>query len=487
MKNISQKKSFRQPKTFYYSTITALGERLGYTILTFLLTLFLKNHYRLSDSSAFAVFAIFTALSCITPVVGGYLSDNYLGIKRCMGLGLFLELIGFIILSLPSTSTLLLNLALSLILTGTGLFKTGPTNLMGRSYSENDHRIDSGFTLYYMGINIGGFIASICGGVYKIGGWNAPFMLSSVGILLAIIWFFYFRRYAHKCDVAIALKPVPIKKWFFIFFGILVFVLASIYLLRHDNIAKACFYVSIIFLMTFLVYQIIISPKKEKLAIITTIILMFMAMFFFLLYFQLFTSVTLYIDRCVDRRLFNFTIPTVFFLGLDPIFVFTLSPFFALLYKALAKFNRDLSITIKFPLGLLLTGFSFLLLYASTLFIQSNAKTSLFWIIFTFLLFAAGELLTSALGAAMITQIAPKRLYGIMMGAWFLIGLALAANLAGSLASLTSIPVHLLNNKLEIFHVYSLGFLKMGFIALIVAAIGFILSPWLQRMVHAKK
>jgi proton-dependent oligopeptide transporter, POT family len=486
MKNVPQEKSFKQPKIFYYSTIMVLGERIGSTILIFLLTLFLKNYYHFSDTSAFAIFAIFSALSCITPVIGGYLADNYLGIKRCMGLGLFFELSGYIILSLPLNSMLVLNLALSLILTGIGLFKTGPTNLMGRSYSENDCRIDSGFTLYYMGINIGGFIASICSGVYKIGGWNAPFMLSSVGILFAIIWFFCFRRDARECDVKIALRPIPIKKWLFTSLGVLIFVLASMYLFRNGNIAKSCFYVSIMCLMIFFMYQIIISPRKEKLAIVTTIILMFMAMFFFLLYFQIFTSVTLYIDRCVDRKFFSFTIPTVFLLGLNPIFIFIFSPFLALLYKALAKRNNDLLITIKLPLGLLLTGFSFLLLYISTFVITSNGKTSLFWIIFTFSLFAAGELLTSALGVAMITQIAPKRLYGVMMGGWFLIGLALAADLAGSLASLTSIPTHLLSNELAMSHIYGLGFLKMSSIAIIIAIIGFILSPWLQRMINAK-
>ena len=190
METSTQRKSLKQPKTFYFSVITSLGERLGYYMLAFLMTLLLRNLYKLPDDTSFAIFAVFTALSYITPVVGGYLSDNYLGLKRCMIFGLFTEFFGFVILSLPSTSRFLLALSLSLILVGAGFFKTGPTNLLGRSYTKDDPRIDDGFTLYYMGINIGGFLASFLGGTHKLWGWHAPFALAAVGILFAIIWFF---------------------------------------------------------------------------------------------------------------------------------------------------------------------------------------------------------------------------------------------------------------------------------------------------------
>ena len=485
MGNIPQEQSFKQPKTFYFSTITALGERLGYYILAFLMTLFLRGLYQLPDNIAFAVFGAFTALTYITPVVGGYLSDNYLGIKRCMGLGLFLELFGFIILSLPSTSHLLLCLALSLIIVGSGFFKTGPTNLLGRSYRDDDPRIDSGFTLYYMGINIGGFLSSYLGSIHKLYGWHSPFLLAAIGIFFAIIWFFFFKHNASECDVEVAHTRIPIGKWVLILSGTLIAILISIFLLRNLAISKIFFYASTTILLLFFVYQIIISQKKEKLGILTAIILMFMALFFFILYFQMFTSIVLYIERCVDRKFFSFSIPTVFFLSLNPLFIFALSPLYAFLYKVLGKRNKDLNITTKFPLGILLIALCFFVLYLSTFFILSDGKTSFLWIVLVFFLFSAGELFTGALGVAMITQIAPKRLYGIMMGSWFLISMALAADLAGSLASLTSIPKALLNNGHAMFHVYGSGFWKMGLFGLVVAIIGFMLSPWLQKMIHS--
>ena len=481
MKVTAQTKALRQPTTFYFSTITSLGERLGYYILAFLMTLFLKSSYHFSDTKAFSIFAVFTALSFITPVIGGYLSDNYLGVKRCMVFGLFTELLGFIILSLPFTSYIILTLALSLVLVGTGLFKTGPTNLLGRSYNEKDPRIDSGFTLYYMGINIGAFLASIFGGAHRLWGWHAPFMLSVLGISFAIIWFFCFKHAATNCDVKISHKKLPIRKWLVMFLGTLAFIIFSIYLFKNIFLSHLFFNLTTAALLIYFIYQIFSSPRKEKLAIIVALILMFLGMFFFTLYFQLFTSVAFYIDRCVDHNFFGFKIPTVFFLSLDPVFILILSPLYAILYNALAKHNRDLAITTKFPLGVLLIGLCFFTLYISAFFVMSNARVSSLWIILMFALFAAGELFTSALGVAMITKITPSRLYGIMIGAWYLLAWALGAELSGSMASLTSIPQRLLNTP-GMFHIYASGFLKMSILGFGVAIIGFLLAPWLKRI-----
>ena len=193
-----------------------------------------------------------------------------------------------------------------------------------------------------------------------------------------------------------------------------------------------------------------------------------------------------YIQRCVDRNFLGFSIPTVFFLSLNPIFILVLSPLYALLYKTLGKRNRDLSITIKFPLGIFISSLCFFSLYLSTFFILSDNKISFLWIILVFFMISAGELFTSALGVAMITKIAPSRLYGVMMGAWYLIACALAADLSGSLASLASIPLNLINNTQAMFHIYASGFLKMGLLGLAVAIVGFIISPWLKKMISSE-
>ena len=366
----------KQPKVFLFATVTSLLERHGYYIITFLITLMAKAVFKYSDVEAFALFALFTALSFVTTVVGGYISDNYIGIKRCMGLGLVLEMIGYFLLAYPSSNKYFFQAGLSFIILGSGLFKTCPTNLMARSYEDEDPRIDSGFTLYYMGINVGSFISAYTAGLYKICGWNIPFLLAGIGLAISVIWFIYFRHAGDDCEVKKGKQYFSVFSWIPIIIFSLISILMCIYLLNHFSVANIILYAVNALIILYLFYEIIVKPPEDKKAILTCLILIVMALVFFVLYYQAYTSFQLFLERCVNRTVSGFEIPTVWFLSLNPIWIFILSPIFALLYKKLGKLNMDLAITTKFPLGILLIAFSFLVLVICSYFPAINGKVS---------------------------------------------------------------------------------------------------------------
>jgi POT family proton-dependent oligopeptide transporter len=483
MDHVPANERLTQPRVIYLSFITAMFERYGYYIIGFLLTLYVKNVYNFSDAQAFAAFGLFTALGYLTPAIGGWLADNYIGIKRCMGIGLILEGTGYALLAIPTPNPIVFYTALGSIIIGAGIFKTAPTNILGRAYRKNDPRIDSGFTLYYMGINIGSLTSSIvAGSIQRAYGWHVPFLCAAIGLLLGLIWFAFFKHHALEMESEAGRKPFSAAKWALTIAGSLIAIALFAYLMSNQLIANIGFYTGSAIVLLYFIYQIIVSPADERMKIAVCLILIFMAVIFFILYFQLYTSMDLFIERNVDRTIFGFQLPTVYFLGLNGLWIIILSPFYAWAYKALEKKGKDPSITTKFPLGILLISICFFTLTAAAkYFANADATISFFWMVLSLFLYSAGELFTSALGVAMITRIAPARLYGVMMGSWYLIAFALAAELSGSVAELASVPESAQADLHASLAIYGTAFWKMGLMGLAMAAIGFFISPWLKK------
>jgi len=483
MEESTARQRLKQPKVIYLSFITAMCERYGYYIIGFLLTLYVKNVYNFSDAEAFTTFGLFTALGYLTPALGGYLADHHIGIKRCLGLGLVLEGAGYALLAIPTPNHIVFYTALGAIIVGAGIFKTAPTNILGRAYAEDDPRIDSGFTLYYMGINIGSLTSAIvAGSIQRAYGWHVPFLFAATGLLLGFVWFLFFKHHAKHLESEAGGRRFHIGKWALMMLATIASVALFAYLMSDETVANIGFYTGSAALFIYFIYEIIASPADERTRILVCLALMLMAVVFFLLYFQLYTSMDLFIERNVHREVFGFVAPTVYFLGLNGLWIIILSPIYAWGYRMLHHRGRSVAITTKFPLGILLIAACFFsLTLACRFFAGPDAKISFAWMIFALFLYSAGELFTSALGVAMITRIAPPRMYGVMMGSWYLIAFALAANLSGYVARLADVPAELQNDLPTMLSIYSTAFWKMGLIGLIVAILGFAISPWLKR------
>ncbi len=476
---VSQQK---QPKVFLLAIISASLERFGFYILAYLLLLYTKIVFNYSDHDAFLLYGVFTALIFLTPAIGGYLADNIIGIKRSIMLGLFFEATGLALLAMPSKFFFLLSLAVMVI--GIGFFRTGPTVLMARAYKENDPRIDSGFTWYYMAINIGSFFSPILAGILqRLYGWNFAFLLAAAVVYCNIFCSFLMRHRANGLGVDAGKISISARKWLFILIGIIFAIGISFVLLSYNSIANTVFFTITAMVLLYFANAIRNSPKDEKQEIIACILLIFIGMMFFVMFFQYFMSITLFIQRSVNHHAFGFDIPTTFFLSLDALWIIILSPLLVFIYNRLGKHNKDLAITTKFAYGLLMISLCFIVLKISTLFPDIKGQISGLWMIFAIMLFALGELLISALGVAMVARIAPKRMYGVMMGAWFLISTALGSAIASQVASLSAIP-KTMTDPLHIIHIYGHVFLMLGMTGIVVTIITFIVGPYIKKIAH---
>lgn len=480
MRNEVSIQELKQPPVLKLAVFSTMCERFGFYVLTFLLVLFLKSEYQFSDSIAFVTFGAFTALAYVTTTIGGYLADNVFGIRRCIIFGLIAEASGLMLLAIPNKA--ILSFALALIVVGVGLFKTGPTHLMGRSYKEKDPRIDSGFTLYYMGMNIGSVFSSfLMGIVQKYYGWHVTFFFAGLGIFLGLVFYYMFRKAAENLDSAPGRTSISIKVWLSVIAGIVIAITGSIVLLAHPASIGTFLVLATLILLGYFVYEIIKSPKEEKLKIIACLALITMGLVFFILYQQAFMSMTLFINRNVNRSLLGFELPTVFFLGLNPIWVIILGPVLASLYNYWGKKNKDPAVTLKFPIGLLLTSLCFFTMAIGGHFANDQYLVSPWWIVLAYFFYTAGEMLVSALGVAMVTHIAPRRMYGVMMGTWFVVGMSLSAFLGSMFAGIASVPDSLHDN-LAILQIYEKAFLEIGAGALVLTVISFIAGPFIKKI-----
>jgi proton-dependent oligopeptide transporter, POT family len=478
--NSKKAQNLKQPKVFYLACFTSVCERFGFYVLSFLLVLYMKNVYNLTDTMAFALFAVFTALVYVTPAIGGYLADNIFGIRRSIIFGLLLEGVGLNLLAFPGKFFFVLGLAFIII--GVGFFKTGPTNLMARTYKENDPRIDSGFTLFYMSINIGSFLAPVAAGFVRLYyGWHAAFFTAALVLYFGLIGYFVLRGFAKHHDSPPGEKNISLKVWVGIFAGTIIAILVSVSLLTHIQIANVFFFVIAILIGLYFMFEIARSPKEEKLKILACLFLIITGMVFFILYFQLYESMTLFIERSVVHSIFGIPIPMTVFLGFNAFWIIALSPILAWLYEHLGKSGKDLAVTTKFPLGILITSLCFFVLVFGTYFTNVDMRISGGWILFSMFFYSLGELLISALGVAMVTRIVPKRMYGVMMGAWYLIACALASAVSGRVADLASVPEGV-TDPAAILHIYSSAFLKMGIAGVVAAIVVFIVSPYIKKI-----
>lgn len=473
----------KQPPVFKLVLITAAFERFGFFILSFMLVLYAKATYGMSDSNAFGLFAAVTALAFMTPVIGGYISDNILGIKRSMILGLSIEALGLFLLAIPVGGNLFFALALSFVTIGSGLFKTCPANLLGRSYKEKDPRIDSGFTFYYMAANIGSFSASILSGIFEsYFGWHVAFFIAGVGLLLSILAYYFFRKTAQNLEyIKNEITKLPLKTWLKIFAIIFAAGLLGSLLILHTTINNILFFVLGVAICWYYIYEMGRSTAEDKLRIIVCLSLIFIGAIYFSLYFQAFTSIELFINRIVNRNVLGFNVPTEAYLGLNALWVIILGPILAFSYQLIAKkFGRDIFVVTKFGMGLLFISLCFFVLVLSCFFADSNFHVSSLWMVLTFCLYTLGEMLISALGVAMITKFIPKRMYGVTMGTWFF-GSALAALSSGWFASLASIP-NALTDPQSILKIYSVAFTKIGVIGLVFTSLVFLARPYIKKI-----
>ena len=295
-----------QPKPFYLIFFLEIWERFGYYGVQALLVLYMVQKMGFTDTHAYAFFAAFTALAYLLPCVGGYIGDHILGTKRTILLGSVVLAVGYLLLSLPDTPSYFLPLSLSVIAVGVGLFKANPSSLLSKVYEGTHHSRDSGFTLYYMAINIGSFLAlNLTPILNKYFGWHVAFSFCFIGLVVAIINYLLMRHVV--AEFGSYPDRHPLQKASFVLVILLTFVLigASFLLLQHYQIVAWLLGIGTVLLLAYFFVLIGQAKPHERRGMILFVILFFQGIVFFVIYFQAPTSLTLFALRNVHHTILS--------------------------------------------------------------------------------------------------------------------------------------------------------------------------------------
>lgn len=436
------------PRGLYTLFFTEMWERFSYYGMRALLVLFMTDAVThgglgMTDKIATAIYGLYTAGVYLAALPGGWVADRFVGARKSVWYGGIIIALGQFLLVLPGTPTFYLGLLM--VVLGTGLLKPNISAMVGELYPEGGARRDAGFTIFYMGINLGAFISPlITGALGQQFNWRYGFAAAGLGMLLGLLQFRLTGRHLGEIGLRNGARPPSTSdRWIFV--GVLsalaVFVLLTITgAIRLNPLALARGATSVILLVAALYFGAcflffgLTGEEKRRVAVIG--VLFIASAMFWSGFEQAGSSLNLFAERYTQRTLtwLNFEIPAGWFQSLGPLFVISLAPVFAALWVRLGKRGRDPSLPMKFAVGLLLLGSGFLVMALASRFVAAGEKVWPTWLISTYLLHTFGELCVSPVGLSSVTKLAPRRLVGQMMGIWFLatsFGNLLAGLIAG--------------------------------------------------------
>lgn len=478
--------NLKQPAGLYNLFFVETWERFGFYCVQALLVLYLSKVHHMSDTQSYDLFSAFSTLIMATPVLGGILADRLIGFRRSVLLGGILYVIGYF--ALATTSPLLFYPALALQICGNGFFKGCISTLLGTLYNgEHDPRRDSGFTIFYMGINIGSFLAPIISTwIADSYGWGWGFASAGVGMVIGMITAVIGFRKFGKRGLPPSLERlkqriflgVSRETWFFL--GLLISIGIICILIDHARFVDHAFDVFAALVAIGVIIVTFRYEREQRNKMLMLIILMIFSVFFWALYNQTFSSLTLFTDRIVNRNTFGWVIPTAMYQSVNPFFIIVLSPILAALWMRLSGNRWNPSTPMKFVLGLFFLGIGFLALPLGIHMAYQNGMVWQGWLNLSYFLQTIGELCLSPTGLAMITALAPPNLTGMMMGVWFLT-VAAGYALGDYIADLTNIPSNVTDLH-QISAIYSHTFAKFGWITLGITLLLILMTPQLKKL-----
>lgn len=438
---------FGHPRGLATLFFTEMWERFSYYGIRALLILYMtalvaQHGLGLDVPTAGAIYGLFTACAYIFSLPAGWIADRFLGQQRSVVLGGVLIAAGNFGMTLPAIGPFLVSL-LSIAI-GTGFLKTSCTTTVGFLYRQGDPRRDAGFSLYYVGINIGAGIAPlICGYVGQRVNYRYAFALAGLCMLAGLTQFVLTRGHLRAAEQApAAASPGDRRK---LLYGVAAVLLAAglvaILAVPIQQVADG-FALLLLAAVVVTFAGLLLSKdfnREEKKRIQVILVLFVGSALFFSIFEQAGSTLNLFADRSTNNRVFGISFPSSYFQSLNSIFIYVLAPAFAWLWVRLG--DRDLSVVTKFSIGLFGAGGGFLVMMFAAIAAGPSGKVSPMWLTVTYLLHTIGELCLSPVGLSAMTKLAPKRIAGMTMGVFFL-SISVGNFLGGRLASFyESIPL----------------------------------------------
>ena len=428
------------PKGLYTLFFSEMWERFCYYGMRVLLTLYLVKSLLKGDAEASLIYGAYTALIYAAPVLGGRMADKYLGYRYAILLGAVLMAIGeFLILG--GTETFML-FGMGALIVGNGYFKANISTIVGKLYEDGDPRRDSGFTIFYIGINIGALMATtLVAYVGETYGFKYGFGLAGIGMLAGLLIFWLGRdNYAAAPGLEITeagMQPVgPLKMYQAISIGSLALIPLCYFLISQNDWMTYLLTGLFVLVAASLIRAGIKEGTMWRDRMIALVIFMVINTVFWACFEQAGTSLTLFADRNVSRDILGWTMPASMTQFFNPAFIIIFGSIFSVMWVKLDKIGKNPSIPMKFALGILQLGAGFLVTLVGLQFADDQALVPLLTLVFLYMLHTTGELFLSPIGLSMVTKLSPKSMAGTAMGGWFL-SFAMANYVGGIIASLT--------------------------------------------------
>lgn len=479
------------PRPLWMLFMSEFWERFAFYGIRWALVLYIVAQFHGGDPSgqqpAGLIYGSYLALVYASAIFGGYVADRYIGYQRSILIGAVIMAAGLFMISIPNESVFKLGLAT--IVVGNGLFKPIISTLVGKIYSVGDGRRDSGFTIFYMGINLGAMISPIITqllaekvfGTDALPAYKVVFIASGVGMLISLVWFYFGRTQLKGVGMAIDEAQKSMSRVLVVFAGAAV-VIPVVYFLLAMGAQKLQVILTIMFIVLAIVLFIegVKNGPVARDKVIAMLIIFAFNILFWMFFEQAGSSFTFLADQIVDRNLSGWEFPTAWFQSVNSVAIIVLAPIIAVIWVKLGPFNP--SIPRKFGLGLLFNGLAFLLLvFALSSLVDPQSMKIPFWTLFAvYWIQSIGELCLSPIGLSMVTKLAPLRLVGFGMGGWFL-STGIGNNLSGIFAGHVSGEGGMTTQS-------ALGGYQFGFYALVGAGVVlFLIAPLIQKLMHGVK
>lgn len=424
-----------------------MWERFSYYGMRALLVLFMVDQVEglaLTDQTATAIYGLYTAAVYLVCLPGGWIADRLWGAQRAVWVGGFIIMAGHFVLAVPGTASFFAGLLL--VIFGTGLLKPNVSAIVGELYAPGDPRRDGGFTIFYMGINLGAMLGPLLCAWLAQSNWHYGFAAAGVGMLVGLIQFQLMRPNLGSAGVRPASPPSPalsLRAWRI--FGAAVALVALLWLggiggwITFDalGLARGTTVAIVLGIVAYFGYVFLAGglTREERNRVIVIVVLVFACAMFWAGFEQAGSSMNLFAERYTTRQLGGFEFPAGWFQSLNPMFIILLAPLYSMLWLALARRFMEPSTPVKFAIGLILLGTGFAVMIGATTLVAAGNQAAPSWLIFTYLLHTMGELALSPVGLSSMTKLAPRRFVGQMMGIWFMssgLGNIIAGLIAGA-------------------------------------------------------
>jgi len=528
---------FGHPKGLFYLFFAELWERFSYYGMRALLMLYMVNEFftYITDDAyreevSFGIFAAYGSLVYATPVLGGMIADKFIGFKKSIMLGGILMALGHFFMAFYFKSDVLgfevstinhffFYAALALLIVGNGFFKPNISTMVGRLYPEGDDRRDSGFTIFYMGINAGAFLAPlVCGWLGYEYGWHYGFGAAGIGMIAGLLVFMkgmndgVFGDNGQQPTEYIEKKMYGIRTDYFFYLVAALMVPIAAFLVKYNalevlegmHLHSALLSLLGVVILGILAKKMIELSRMEVFRLLSVLVLTLLITVFWSFFELAGTAITLFAERNVNLTLLNASQTN----AINPGYIIFLAIPFSMMWVYLSKTQRNPTTPNKFALGILQLGLGFLVFAMSAQYMDAAGRTPFMFLMIGYLLLTTGELFISPIGLSKVTELSPKSMTAFMMGVYFLSS-SYAHYISGAIAKLTTsnesgvIPepgfMTTIIEKVTGFAggysessvegvqslvSYTSVFTQVGVVAIGMAVLAFLLSPVLKKWMH---